>query len=767
LDLLIIEYLDSDSNWIELQRHLGSEADMTDFEEEEHILPTLALHGGFRLKIRCTATAGNYDDWFVDDIYIGHPSDYDVQVNPSFQSEYGPAGDEAVYSLNIVNQGYLADNFDLTFIGNWDVTFYDATGINQISSTDVIPGGDSINIVVKVEVPPGTPLHTMNSSTIYVTSQGDSNISAYVLIETISAGTPASMPWYEPFPDDTLYTQRWFTYQGATITSLVAGTPSLPYTLNLDGGIDTVITQLIDISGTTGVLLSYYFKMGGSADVPETGDNLWVDYRNATGSWVNLYTHLAGGEAMDEFEYANLELPPDAHHSGLQIRFRTFGEDPGTDDWFLDNIRVDYAPDLAASPGLFNETLVQGDSTQAELIINNSGAGGLLYNIKINPYLNLKTVTDESFAPASHDYPDYVFADVEKGSDIAFEGYNLEATKGGPDYYGYYWITSDEPGGPVFNWQDVSSVGIDIVDSLDDDGFAGPYDIGFDFMYYGISYNQIYIGSNGIIGFAGSGLDTRISRPIPTSAVPNNMLAWFWDDLNPEDDDNTNASVFIHTDDERCVIQFEDYPEYHADPGDIITAEVIIRKDGGIRFQYRTIAPGVDINNCTVGIENWNGTVGLEVVYHTSYLKDNFVIEFFKPFDWLLLDNFEGEIAPGEADTIGCEFVTTLELETGNYVSDIIISSNDPDNSTATINAELMVLEKVNWICGDVNDDLSVNVSDAVFIINYVFITGSPAPDPLESGDVNCDDTVNVSDAVFLINYIFIDGSPEPCEACK
>ena len=66
------------------------------------------------------------------------------------------------------------------------------------------------------------------------------------------------------------------------------------------------------------------------------------------------------------------------------------------------------------------------------------------------------------------------------------------------------------------------------------------------------------------------------------------------------------------------------------------------------------------------------------------------------------------------------------------------------------------------YICGDANSDEGVNVSDAVWIINYVFIGGEP-PDPLISGDANCDGSVNVSDAVWVINYVFIGGF-EPCD---
>ena len=74
----------------------------------------------------------------------------------------------------------------------------------------------------------------------------------------------------------------------------------------------------------------------------------------------------------------------------------------------------------------------------------------------------------------------------------------------------------------------------------------------------------------------------------------------------------------------------------------------------------------------------------------------------------------------------------------------------------------LISFESAPFLCGDANSDSSVNVSDAVYIINYVFSGGNP-PDPLVSGDANCDSSVNVSDAVYIINYVFVGGFP-PCD---
>ncbi len=72
--------------------------------------------------------------------------------------------------------------------------------------------------------------------------------------------------------------------------------------------------------------------------------------------------------------------------------------------------------------------------------------------------------------------------------------------------------------------------------------------------------------------------------------------------------------------------------------------------------------------------------------------------------------------------------------------------------------ADLIIVNPDN-ICGDANGDLTVNVSDAVRIINWVFAGGNP-PVPLACGDANGDCNVGVSDAVYIINYVFAGGNP-------
>ena len=57
-------------------------------------------------------------------------------------------------------------------------------------------------------------------------------------------------------------------------------------------------------------------------------------------------------------------------------------------------------------------------------------------------------------------------------------------------------------------------------------------------------------------------------------------------------------------------------------------------------------------------------------------------------------------------------------------------------------------------IPGDANASASVEITDVVVLINFIFAGGS-TPIPFESGDLNCDNKVNIVDLVYLLNYIF------------
>lgn len=69
-----------------------------------------------------------------------------------------------------------------------------------------------------------------------------------------------------------------------------------------------------------------------------------------------------------------------------------------------------------------------------------------------------------------------------------------------------------------------------------------------------------------------------------------------------------------------------------------------------------------------------------------------------------------------------------------------------------------------DFLCGDVNADHTVVLTDIIYLINYVFGAGAQ-PNPIVAGDADCNGIVTISDAVYLINYTF-SGGDVPCAAC-
>lgn len=80
------------------------------------------------------------------------------------------------------------------------------------------------------------------------------------------------------------------------------------------------------------------------------------------------------------------------------------------------------------------------------------------------------------------------------------------------------------------------------------------------------------------------------------------------------------------------------------------------------------------------------------------------------------------------------------------------------------VNPTAALAALTGYMCGDANGTNNVNISDAIFIINYIFAGGAP-PVPTMSADCDCSGALTISDAVVLINFIFA-GGPPPCGNC-
>ncbi len=99
-----------------------------------------------------------------------------------------------------------------------------------------------------------------------------------------------------------------------------------------------------------------------------------------------------------------------------------------------------------------------------------------------------------------------------------------------------------------------------------------------------------------------------------------------------------------------------------------------------------------------------------------------------------------------------------------SYTGDGLLTYVDLADYNGSFIPSTILYSAGGLICGDVNGDNQVNVSDAVYMISWIFV-GGPPPQPLIVADVNCDNQANISDAVYIINWIF-NSSDDPCTNC-
>ena len=616
-----------------------------------------------------------------------NPVDYYFRVSPLSHKSKGVAGDTLSYAITIKNYGQLTDNYDLTSLGNsWSTTFWDSTGTTQITNTGPVAPRAAFDFIVKVEIPGNTNYGDTDNAEVQINSVGKPELSKSVMISSLSLGTPVPPPWSDDFSSGRVDPNNWIYNEGpAEVNALGINPPSPPYALNLNGdatGGDEIRSTLIDLSGDSLVMLSYYWQRTGGGNSPEPGDDLWVDYLNSSGSWANLKQHPGDGADMDTFMLEEQLLPMDAYHNAFQVRFRSSGSIGSLrDDWFVDNVLIAHPPVITVEPENYNVTIIAGDSLKGEppLTINNLGEGVLRYRILSMPGGSHNSVLQ--FEPATRDYPEEYFSMVlEKDEIDPRKGAPVVYNAGGPDQFGYYWVDSDEPGGPAFNWIDITNVGTEIT-WLGDDDNVGFFPIGFSFPFYGLSFNMFRFCTNGFISFTSTSYDWS-NDPIPNQSVFN-LIAPFWDDLNYD----TNSSAYYLFDGEKLIIQCNNVLKGYSERN---TFEIVLYPDGTIVFQYLSMqTPSI---SATIGIQNYDGSDGLEIAYNTNYVHDRLAIYISTGVPWIEFDHTSGTLVQGSIDTVEVEFNSkNISVDTVLYAN-IVVRSNDPVDSSVVIPTRVEII---------------------------------------------------------------------------
>jgi hypothetical protein len=150
--------------------------------------------------------------------------------------------------------------------------------------------------------------------------------------------------------------------------------------------------------------------------------------------------------------------------------------------------------------------------------------------------------------------------------------------------------------------------------SLGDDDVAANLNIGFTFNFYGTPQTKFGISSNGFVIIGTGTVNGCCSgQSIPNSSTPNSLIAFAWEDLDP---DNGNAGTISYwtmgsAPNRRCIIDFNNVPHYPGS-GYYVTSQVHLIEGCG-RIEIHTTAMPSDGGSHTMGVENSSGSAAVAV----------------------------------------------------------------------------------------------------------------------------------------------------------
>jgi hypothetical protein len=393
------------------------------------------------------------------------------------------------------------------------------------------------------------------------------------------------------------------------------------------------------------------------------------------------------------------------------------------------------------------------------------GTGGLSNRRRTNRLMRVPAAPDIS------EHPEAIVRTIAPDG-LGSESKELEPPpfildSGGPDQFGYTWIDSDEPGGPLYFWIDISSIGTEVTWDYGNpnDGFTDPIPMGMTFNYYGSNYENIVISTNGLL-FFNPAIDFFEENVILPSADLGAAMAVDWDNLDGGADGhcyyyyNTSANSFI--------VSWVDWSHNPAPTNQHDFQIILDGDDGSILFLY---GPGSYQDDITIGIQNESADDGLMVAFNEPYIHSQLAIKFSPPIFWLATDLANGSLPPLSGPLTFNIFMDGSSLPTGIYNGAIVIESNDPDEPVSYIDVQFRIEGICAYVPGDVNSSGDANGIDVTYMVTYFKGGSHPQEEcvPCSSlglnmlypqGDVSGSCQWNGVDVTYFVSYLKGIGPP-------
>jgi subtilisin family serine protease len=214
---------------------------------------------------------------------------------------------------------------------------------------------------------------------------------------------------------------------------------------------------------------------------------------------------------------------------------------------------------------------------------------------------------------------------------------------------------------------------------LEDDGTSEKLELGFSFPFYGQSYQNVYVGANGLITFQPFSSKYFVSGCLPLPETIGPAVVPFRFDLDP----SQGGEVWAAQMSDGFVISFENVPQ-HTEPLDpdapTFSFQVMLSVDGRVIFNYGTLTDIPD--SLAVGIQGNSQTVQSIGCGDETPIGDDLTLELrlqSQPTRWLSTElSPTATLPPGWGAVVGINFSWVQALYPQPYRTTVRFESNDP-----------------------------------------------------------------------------------------
>lgn len=177
----------------------------------------------------------------------------------------------------------------------------------------------------------------------------------------------------------------------------------------------------------------------------------------------------------------------------------------------------------------------------------------------------------------------------------------------------------------TFSWID-STAGTPSTVVLSDDSSAS-VTIPFSFPYFDSTFTTAQISSNGFLRLGSGAATSYVNVGIPTAGDPDNMIALWWDDLNPGAGGTVWTMTLGSSPARQFVITWSNVPMFGVTGSEISAQIVLDEATGAVTLQYLDTVTGASASNggasATIGLENADGSFGTQIGLNQAVVTDS------------------------------------------------------------------------------------------------------------------------------------------------